>query len=154
MFVSAFAESEGEQEGQRIGQLVRELVDSTCGDRRTHYRRSYLFTFVEKEKLSFLLSPVAVLPDYQRRGIGQNLIRYGLNQLRTDRVEFVATYGSPLYYSKVGFNKAISHEKIRPPFELSQPHGWIGQSLNNEPLLEVAFGSCTCVAAFNNPEYW
>lgn len=164
VFVSAFSDSEGAEEGQRIGQLVKELVDGTdtqdlCGFVATdgNIITGAIFfsrlTFIEKEKSSFLLSPVAVLPEYQRKGIGQSLIRFGLDQLRTDGVVFVATYGSPLYYSKVGFTP-LSHDIIRPPFKLSQPHGWIGQSLNDEPLSEFISGPCTCVAAFNNPEYW
>lgn len=49
------------------------------------------------------LAPVAVLPNYQRQGIGTLLIQYGLKEC--DRLGFKAVFvlGSPEYYSRFGF---------------------------------------------------
>lgn len=53
---------------------------------------------------AFILSPVAVQTSYQRKGVGQGLINYGLAVLKENGVELAFTYGDPGYYNKVGFN--------------------------------------------------
>jgi putative acetyltransferase len=50
-----------------------------------------------------VLSPVGVLPAHQRRGVGTALIRHGLQLLRERAVPLVFLEGSPLYYSRFGF---------------------------------------------------
>jgi putative acetyltransferase len=63
------------------------------------------------------LAPVAVLPDYQRRGIGEQLIRAGLDLLRVQGERIVIVLGHPDYYSRFGFSseKARSLESPFPP---------------------------------------
>jgi putative acetyltransferase len=56
------------------------------------------------------LAPMAVLPEYQRRGIGGRLIRYSLNLLREQGERIVIVVGHPDYYPRFGF----SSEKTRP----------------------------------------
>jgi predicted N-acetyltransferase YhbS len=102
---------------------------------------------------SFILSPVAVHSDHQRTGIGQGLINHGLQQLRNAGVDLVITYGDPDYYIKVGF-KPLSQEVIQPPHELSQPIGWIGQSLQGSSADYAAQGACRCVHALDDKSYW
>lgn len=49
------------------------------------------------------LAPVAVLPTWRRRGIGERLVRDGLEAgLRLDR-GFVVVLGDPNYYARCGF---------------------------------------------------
>ncbi|MEM1368308.1 MAG: GNAT family N-acetyltransferase, partial [Cyanobacteria bacterium P01_H01_bin.15] len=98
------------------------------------------------------LSPVAVCTDCQGQGIGQSLIKCGLQELKKNGVKFVTTYGDPAFYSKVGFEQ-ISQLAIASPHPLSQPQGWLGQSLAAEPIRNIP-GRCTCVKALDNPEYW
>lgn len=52
------------------------------------------------------LAPIAVMPEYQRQGIGSLLIRHGLEEF--DRLEFkaVVVLGSPAYYQRFGFTPA------------------------------------------------
>jgi putative acetyltransferase len=50
------------------------------------------------------LAPVAVLPEYQRRGIGERLIRKGLALLRDRGEEIVIVVGHPDYYPRFGFS--------------------------------------------------
>jgi putative acetyltransferase len=49
------------------------------------------------------LAPMAVLPDFQRRGIGTNLVRAGLERLRGLPCPFVIVLGHPEYYPRFGF---------------------------------------------------
>lgn len=50
------------------------------------------------------LAPVAVLPEFQRRGAGSQLIRYGLDLLRERGEEIVIVLGHPEYYPRFGFS--------------------------------------------------
>ncbi|CAD7778098.1 MAG: hypothetical protein KIIPBIDF_00975 [Candidatus Methanoperedenaceae archaeon GB50] len=46
-----------------------------------------------------MLAPVAVSTEHQRKGIGQALINYGLDELKKRSVSIVVTYGDPSFYS-------------------------------------------------------
>ena len=163
LFYTVFSHSEGEQEGNLVGQLARELMSTT--DKQDLYgyvavENGHLLGAIFFSRLTFesgieafVLSPVAVHSDYQRTGIGQGLINHGLQQLRNAGVDLVITYGDPDYYIKVGF-KPLSQKVIQPPHELSQPRGWIGQSLKGSLADSTAQGVCRCVHALNDKSYW
>jgi len=63
------------------------------------------------------LAPAAVLPGHQRRGIGEQLIRCGLDRLRAQGERIVIVLGHPDYYSRFGFSseKARFLESPFPP---------------------------------------
>jgi len=52
------------------------------------------------------LGPVAVLPVYQKQGIGFKLIQAGLEKCRQARYDAVVVLGDPAYYSRFGFQRA------------------------------------------------
>ncbi len=77
-----------------------------------------LFTKATIERQTVLaLAPLAVLPGYQRRGIGLAMMAQGHETAA--RLGFVASVvlGSPDYYSKAGYQPA-SRWGIYPPFEV------------------------------------
>jgi putative acetyltransferase len=49
------------------------------------------------------LAPLAVLPAFQRQGIGSALTRAGLDAARASGAEFVVLIGHPDYYPRFGF---------------------------------------------------
>lgn len=161
-FTTVFANSETEAEGLMIGKLAKELIGGTkegdlygfVGEDRGSIVASILFSRLTfpADVSAFLLAPVAVHSDQQGKGIGQRLINHGLDKLRSESVGFAITYGDPGFYTRVGFSP-ISHEVILPPFVLSHPEGWLGQSLADVPIGSLA-GKCSCVPAFNDPGYW
>jgi putative acetyltransferase len=63
------------------------------------------------------LAPVAVLPEYQRKGIGSLLIQHGLQLLQARGERIVIVLGHPEYYPRFGFStaKASSIESPFPP---------------------------------------
>jgi putative acetyltransferase len=52
------------------------------------------------------LAPMAVLPEYQGRGIGSRLVREGLRRLKRASIPFVIVLGHPGYYPRFGFSPA------------------------------------------------
>ena len=162
LFASTFSASAGESEGAIVGGLAAELMRSTGkADLYGFVARdgvdlvgSILFSrmWFEREIDAFILAPVATRTDHQRQGVGQKLINFGLNVLKEDNVELVVTYGDPRFYSKVGF-RVVSENRIPPPFKLSQPEGWMAQSLVGD-LIDPIKGKSRCVEALNKPEYW
>jgi putative acetyltransferase len=49
------------------------------------------------------LAPMAISPEYQRRGIGSRLVREGLKECRRIGCDVVVVLGHPGYYPRFGF---------------------------------------------------
>ncbi|MHC4574734.1 MAG: GNAT family N-acetyltransferase [Planctomycetota bacterium] len=49
------------------------------------------------------LGPIAVLPSHQRRGIGSQLVRLGLDRCRQAEHQMVVVVGEPRFYSQFAF---------------------------------------------------
>ena len=62
------------------------------------------------------LAPLAVLPEYQRQGIGTALMLAGLEECRRLGHERVVVLGHPAYYPRFGFERA-SRYGLRFEFE-------------------------------------
>ena len=75
---------------------------------------------IESDSSSFeaiSLGPIAVLPAYQRQGIGEQLVRAGLDECRKLGHGVVLLVGHPGYYPRFGFVLASS-KGISCPFEV------------------------------------
>jgi putative acetyltransferase len=70
-----------------------------------------------------ILSPLAVRPDRQRRGVGSALVCEGVRVADERRFPLVIVEGDPRYYSRFGFRRALD-------LGLERPH---------EQIPEVAF---------------
>ena len=163
LFEAVFSVSEGAEEGALIGDLARRMMAETPeADLRVFTAwvdgalvGAILFSrlvYQGDERSVFVLGPVAVAEERQGRGIGQGIIRHGLDMLRAEDVDVGMTYGDPNYYARLGFAPVSEHD-IPAPFALRHPEGWLGQSLNEAPLVPF-HGSPRCVGAFNDPVFW
>ena len=54
------------------------------------------------------LAPLAVRPEFQRRGIGARLVEAGLSACRRAGFGFVVVLGAPRYYRRFGFRRALA----------------------------------------------
>ena len=52
------------------------------------------------------LAPVAVLPGFQRRGVGSRLVHEGLGRCKRAGYDLVVVLGDPAYYGRFGFRAA------------------------------------------------
>lgn len=52
------------------------------------------------------LAPVAVLPEFQRQGIGSLLIQEGMRICKENNFNAIVVLGNPAYYSRFGFVRA------------------------------------------------
>lgn len=108
LFQKTFSDSEGIEEGALIGDLVTRLMTETPkADLRVFMRWeddtligcicfSRLIYLSQPCKI-FMMSPVAVSTEHQRKRIGQSLISYGLSELKLDGVDIAVTYGDPAF---------------------------------------------------------
>ncbi|MBE1288057.1 MAG: GNAT family N-acetyltransferase [Alteromonadaceae bacterium] len=162
LFKSVFSASDSNAEGQVIADFVKNLISTThskdligCVAEEKGIIIGCIFFSrftVPSGQNAFILSPVAVSTDMQGKGIGQKLIQYGLDHLRSLSVSLAFTYGDPNYYSKTGFEQ-INEDIVKAPCPLSQPIGWLAQSLNGQEIQAMA-GPTQCVGALNDPSLW
>jgi predicted N-acetyltransferase YhbS len=158
LVTAASADAEGAAEGALVGGLVRHRRTGTPP------AGMHVFTAVAHDVLAgvaaftrrryasdpcvaLILSPMAAAPRRQRQGIGQGLLRHAHAEQRVAGVDGVMTYGDPAFYGRAGC-APVSDAIVPAPLPLSQPMGWIGQSLTQ------VRGPATCIAALHDPRFW
>ena len=76
------------------------------------------------------LAPVAVRPEYQRKGIGGLLIRRGLETLRARGERIVIVVGHADYYPRFGFSHHLAG-RLKHPFP---PEAFMAMELSTDAL--------------------
>ena len=93
--------------------LVAERDDAVVG----HILFSRV-TLAEYPELRLMgLGPMAVIPQYQRSGVGSALVREGLAQCKQLDIHAVVVLGHPEYYPRFGFVRA-SRYAIRSEYDV------------------------------------
>jgi putative acetyltransferase len=101
-----------------------------------------------------ILAPLAVVPRFQKRGVGGCLIKRGLELLSGANVDLVFVIGWPNYYPRYGFTPA-GRLGFEPPFPVPEKDAdaWMVQALQPNIIGKVS-GKVICCDALNKPEYW
>jgi putative acetyltransferase len=104
-------------------------------------------------KVSFL-APLAVVPKYQKQGIGGVLIKKGLEQLAELGIELVFVLGWPNYYPRFGFTSAgkLGFEAFCPIPE-KDVDAWMVKALRLDLIGSVSGKLIPC-DALSKPEHW
>ena len=100
------------------------------------------------------LAPLAVVPEFQRRGVGGSLIKEGLERLSKSGVDLVFVVGHPGYYPRHGFVQA-GELGFETPFPFPEEHAdaWMVCALR-PGLIGVVSGRVVCCDVLNKPELW
>ena len=157
---SAFPDEENNAIRKLVAELVSETTNPTIKSLVTevdnhivgYVSYSPIFLKCETPISGYILSPLAVSPEHQKRGIGSNLINSGIEMLTRDGVDVLLVYGDPSYYGRFGFKEEIGRSFI-PPYTLQYPFGWLGMKLNET----IAFGQSInfkCVSALSKSSLW
>jgi len=98
------------------GYVRLSLVAEADGEVVGHTLFSDLPIIGESTTVSALaLAPVAVLPEYQRQGIGSALIHRGLQICRDEGHRIVVVLGHPNFYPRFGFSPGLARH-LQSPF--------------------------------------
>ncbi len=82
---------------------------------------------------SVALAPMGVLPSYQRRGVGSELVRFGLETLRARGERSVLVLGHPHFYGRFGFSVASARRLVTP----FPPDAFMALALVSDAIDEV-----------------
>ena len=63
------------------------------------------------------LAPMAVAPNYQKKGVGSKLVKASIEELKKRNVDLVFLIGYPEYYPKFGFKPAFTTLGVKSNFE-------------------------------------
>ncbi|WBB49468.1 N-acetyltransferase [Verrucosispora sp. WMMA2044] len=86
-----------------------------------------------------VLSPLAVAPDRQRRGIGGALVTHGLRLLDERGVPAVFLEGDPRFYSRFGFAAGGDLGFRRPSLRIPAPAFQVARLSGYEPWMTGTF---------------
>jgi putative acetyltransferase len=158
--LTAFAEGEREIVSKLAVNLLSEevtpqtisLVAETEGIVVGHVAFSPVTIGTNENCQGYILAPLGVKPDYQKRRIGSKLIESGMQQLSRMGVDILFVYGDPKYYSKFGFSVDAA-ERYIPPYKLQYPFGWQAIALNENNNTKT-HSKIACVTSLCDPELW
>jgi putative acetyltransferase len=152
----AFGETEGEEIAKLAGDFLAfpETI-SINAKREEKIVGNILFTpFSFKdhpEKKCYLLAPLGVLPEYQRCGVGKELIQTGIQHLRSIGADAIFVLGVPTYYPQHGFVPTDGQTPY--PTLLTMPEAWMILELN-EGVANYLSGETVAVEPFMQPAFW
>ncbi len=112
-------------------------------------------TFEPKVQLSAsILAPLAVIPDYQKQGLGGKLIKEGLCHLNEMNVDLVFVLGYPGYYPRHGFTPASVLGFETPyPIPKKNADAWMVKALRPN-IICLYSGNILVAESLSRPEYW
>lgn len=118
------------------------------------FTRAY-FDGKEEQPMMHILAPLAVKPEYQRKGIGGMLIKAGLQQLQELGSKLVFVLGHKEYYPKYGFMPHASQLGFPAPYHIPDEYSdcWMVQPVG-ENGFDIGKGKIRCSDILNRPEHW
>lgn len=119
------------------------------------FTRGYLNEVNCDQPLFHILAPLAIIPEYQRKGIGGLLINEGHKRLKEMGSEMVFVIGHMEYYPKYGFIPNAKKMGYHTPYPIPNEvaNAWMVQALNPNGFV-IEKGRILCCNQLNKPEYW
>ena len=118
------------------------------------FTRAYINS-MSQQPLFHILAPLAVIPEYQKQGVGGLLIEEGLKRLKEIGSKMVLVLGHIDYYPRYGFIPNAGNKGYSAPYPIPDEvsEAWMVQSLNSEGF-EIERGKVLCATELNKPEHW
>jgi len=119
------------------------------------FTRVYIREMNTEQPLIHILAPLAVIPEYQKQGVGGLLINEGLQKLKEKGSEMVFVLGHMEYYPKFGFIPDAKKLGYVAPYPIPKEYAnaWMVQSLNPKGFI-IDKGNIVCSKELNKPEHW
>lgn len=121
------------------------------------FTRTY-FENQQEQPIMHILAPLAVIPTYQRQGIGGMLINAGLEILKEMGSKLLFVLGHKEYYPRYGFLQNAQGMGFFTPYPDPMPDDytdyWMVQSLTKDKLETTPKGRIRCADTLNKPEHW
>jgi putative acetyltransferase len=111
-----------------------------------------VFAGASRQVPASILAPLAVVPDFQRQGVGRALIEHGASLLTASGMQLLFVLGHPAYYTRCGFTPAVPHG-LRAPYPIVPEEAWMVRPLAPNVLGSVT-GVIACAESLAKPEYW
>ena len=158
--LQAFSKEEGPSIAALVSELLTEssmseifsLLAEAEGQAVGHIVFSPVWINDHSSWKGYILAPLGVVPESQKKGVGSALIKAGIKNLLQRNVHTLFVYGDPDYYGRFGFSTKGA-DPFNPPYELSYPFAWQGLNLNEYDLPSDNL-RISCVGPLNDPTLW
>ena len=119
------------------------------------FTRVYMDKLEPNQALIHILAPLAVIPEYHKRGIGAMLIREGIKRLKEMGSEMVFVLGHIGYYDRFDFIVDAKTLGYEAPFPIPEEFkdAWMVQSLKSDKF-HIPAGKIVCSNALNKQKHW
>lgn len=118
--------------------LVGHVVFTICGTE-------------EGDRTGALLAPLGVLPLLQRQGLGNSLVRTGLQRLENSWIKQVFVLGDPAYYRRFDFSP---ERRVLPPYPIPEQWADAWQSVPLATRAPLAAGRLLLPEPWMEPALW
>ncbi len=157
----------GKKEGPEIAELVADLFDDRTADpslslvavEKNRLIGHILFTkatlsgHTDSVKIQ-LLAPLAIRPEFQKKGGGGRLIKEGLKRLKASGTQLVFVLGHPEYYPRSGFRPA-GVLGFSAPYPIPDEHAAAWMVLELVPgMIGSVHGQVRCSDGLDHPRHW
>jgi putative acetyltransferase len=119
------------------------------------FTRCYVNEIIQDQPLFHILAPLAVIPEYQKQGIGGLLIREGHKLLKEMGSQMVFLLGHIDYYPRHGYIHDASQFGYTPTYSIPEKvkNAWMCQSLVDKKC-PIKKGRILCCEELNREEHW
>ena len=119
------------------------------------FTRAYVDEMNREQALFHILAPLAIIPEYQKMGIGGLLINEGHTFIKGIGSLMVFVLGHIDYYPRHGYIKNAAQFGYLPTYPIPEKvkDAWMVQSLTDEAF-PIKKGHILCCEELNRPEHW
>ena len=157
----------GQKEGPEVAELAKDLFDDRTADPglslvavennrligHIMFTKATLSEHDDSIKVQ-LLAPLAVRPEFQKKGNGGHLVKEGLKRLKASGTQLVFVLGHPEYYPKFGFVPAGALG-FSAPYPIPEENADAWMVLELVPgIIGKVHGQVNCSDAMDHPRNW